>query len=153
MSYGNYYGYGYVNGSYTSGCSCYSRLCLGNSSLQSVEFGEYASVIDAAQFAGCTNLKEVKGLENIKSIGEGAFYKCSSLESLTIPSNVTKIEPWAFRESGLKSMNIPAGVTSLGDYAFADCHNLEKFTFSDDCEITAIPKLFFNVLSIIASIN
>ncbi len=66
----------------------YSRLCLGNTSLQSVEFGEYASVIDAAQFAGCTNLKEVKGLENIQSIGEGAFYGCSRLASLTIPSSL-----------------------------------------------------------------
>lgn len=120
----------------------YPRLCLNNTSLQSVEFGEYASVIDAAQFAGCTNLKDVKGMEYITSIGEGAFYKCSSLESLTIPSNVTKIEPWAFRESGLKSMNIPAGVTSLGDYSFADCKNLEKFTFSEDCELTAIPNYF-----------
>ena len=118
------------------------RLCINNSSLKSVEFGEYASAIDAGQFAGCSNLKEVKGLENIKSIGEGAFYQCSSLESLTIPSNVTTIEPWAFRESGLKSMNIPAGITSLGEYAFSDCKNLEEFTFSDDCEITAIPNYF-----------
>ena len=118
------------------------RLCLGNSSLKSVEFGEYASAIDAAQFAGCTNLKEVKGLENIKSIGQGAFYQCSSLESLTIPSNVTTIEPWAFRQSGLKNMNIPAGVKTIGDYAFAECPNLVEFTFSDDCELTAIPNYF-----------
>ena len=117
-------------------------LAINCTTLESVEFGEYASVIDACQFAGCTNLKEVKGLENIKSIGEGAFYKCSSLESLTIPSNVTKIEPWAFKESGLKSMNISAGVTSLGDYAFADCRHLENFTFSEDCELTAIPNYF-----------
>ena len=141
MVYGKSYGRARINGSYSYGYS-YSRLCLNNTSLQSVEFGEYASVIDAAQFAGCTNLKEVKGIEYINSIGEGAFYQCSSLESLTIPSNVTKIEPWAFRESGLKSMNIPAGVTSLGDYSFADCKNLEKFTFSDDCELTAIPNYF-----------
>ncbi len=119
-----------------------SRLCINNTYLQSVEFGEYASVIDDAQFAGCTNLTEVKGLENIKSIGKGAFYRCSSLESLTIPSNVTTIEPWAFRNSGLKSMNIPAGVKTLGNYAFAECSNLEEFTFSDDCELTAIPDYF-----------
>ena len=118
------------------------RMCMNNSSLRSVEFGEYASVIDAGQFIGCTYLKEVKGLENIKSIGEGAFYGCTSLESLTIPSNVTTIEPWAFRESGLKSMNIPAGVKTIGDYAFAECSNLVKFTFSDDCELTAIPNYF-----------
>ena len=135
------YYYGYINGIHTVRYH-YSRLCLNNKSLQSVEFGEYASEIDAAQFAGCTNLKEVKGLENIKSIGKWAFYNCSSLESLTISSNVTKIESYAFSKSGLKSMNIPAGVTSLGDYAFADCKNLEKFTFSDDCEVTAIPNYF-----------
>ena len=131
----------YINGKWVYR-NRYTRICTGNRSLQSVEFGEYASGIDAAQFAGCSSLKEVKGLENIKSIGEGAFYQCSSLESLIIPSNVTTIEPWAFRQSGLKSMNIPAGVKTIGDYAFAECSNLVDFTFSDDCELTAIPNYF-----------
>lgn len=125
------------NEEYLSTC-----FCLGNSSLQYVEFGEYASIIDENEFAGCYNLKEVKGMKFITSIGKSAFFWCKSLESLSIPSNVTKIEPWAFRESGLKSMNIPASVTSLGDYAFADCPHLEKFTFSEDCELTAIPNYF-----------
>lgn len=125
------------NEEYLSTC-----FCLGNSSLQYVEFGEYASIIDENEFAGCYNLKEVKGMKFITSIGKSAFFWCKSLESLSIPSNVTKIEPWAFRESGLKSMNIPASVTSLGDYAFANCPNLENFTFSEDCELTAIPNYF-----------
>ena len=119
-----------------------NRLCTCNQKLQSVEFGEYASTIDAGQFAGCTSLKEVKGLENIKSIGQGAFYNCTSLTSLTIPSNVTAIEPWAFRGTGLTSMNIPSGITSLGDYAYADCSSLASFTFADDSQVTAIPNYF-----------
>ena len=28
--------------------------------------------------------------ENVKKIGEGAFYKCSSLEEIVIPESVTK---------------------------------------------------------------
>ena len=58
-------------------------------------------------------------------LGAYAFYGCSGLTSLTIPSNVTSIEWYAFEDcSGLTSLTIPSSVTSIGERAFEGCSGL-----------------------------
>ena len=62
-------------------------------------------------------------------IGYRAFYNCSSLVSVTIPSSVTSISEYAFSNcSSLVSITIPNSVTSIGKYAFEDCSSLESIT-------------------------
>ena len=52
-------------------------------------------------------------------IGDYAFFGCSVLTSLTLPSGVTEIGGNAFYCcSGLTSLTIPSGVTKIGDSAF-----------------------------------
>ena len=61
----------------------------------------------------------------VTSIGYGAFYYCTGLTSVTIPTSVTSIGYSAFSIcTGLTSVTIPNSVTSIGDYAFESCTGL-----------------------------
>ena len=61
----------------------------------------------------------------VTKIGDFTFKDCSGLTSLTISSGVTKIGWGAFEAcSGLTSMTIPFGVTSIEDEAFKGCSRL-----------------------------
>ena len=62
-------------------------------------------------------------------IGDNAFYGCSGLTSITLPSGVTWIGGYAFDGcSGLTSLTIPSGVTGIGDNAFDGCSGLTSLT-------------------------
>ncbi|MDR2924209.1 MAG: leucine-rich repeat domain-containing protein [Treponema sp.] len=65
----------------------------------------------------------------VTTIGDSAFMRTRST-SVTIPSGVTSIGRFAFRESStLASVTIPATVTSIGDDAFLYCTALTSVTF------------------------
>ena len=66
---------------------------------------------------------------SVKSIGDGAFSGCGSLQSITIPNSVTKIGDEALCGcTSLQSITIPNSVTSIGDKAFSSCESLQSIT-------------------------
>ena len=93
---------------------------------------------------------EIEG-RTVTTIGNSAFCDCETLESVTMPNSVVKIEDMAFRCCrNLKSVKIstrleyigdftfdyctyldtidlPNSVSQIGRYAFDSCLNLEKF--------------------------
>ena len=76
-------------------------------------------------FYNCSSLTSITIPNSVTSIGDRAFDNCTSLTSITIPNSVTSIERWAFYGcSALTSVIIPNSVTSIGDYAFSGCDNL-----------------------------
>ena len=63
------------------------------------------------------------------SIGEDAFWECTSLTSVTIGDGVTSIGGSAFRGcASLSTVVIGNGVTSIGSYAFEWCTNIVSAT-------------------------
>ena len=78
---------------------------------------------------------EIDG-KSVTSIGQYAFYNCSSLTSITIPNSVTSIGGYAFSDcSSLTSIAIPSSVTSIGIWAFEHCTSLTIY-----CETTSKPS-------------
>lgn len=67
------------------------------------------------------SLKSVILPKSIASIGNGAFYNCSSLTEITIPSSVTSIGDSAFSYTAIESILIPKSVETIGFGAFAFC--------------------------------
>lgn len=64
-------------------------------------------------------------MNNVTSIGGGAFSGCTSLSGVSIPSTVTEIGDSAFSGcTSLKSVDIPSGVTEIASRVFAGCSNL-----------------------------
>jgi hypothetical protein len=79
------------------------------------------SIGDGA-FWGCIYLTSISIPHSITSIGNNAFMECTSLPSITIPNSVTSIGNEAFYGcSGLTSVIIPNSVTSIGGFAFSGC--------------------------------
>ncbi len=84
-------------------------------------------------FYNCSSLTSVSIPNSVTSIGNGAFLGCSGLTSIIIPDGVTSIGNGAFcRCSGLTTISIPANVSSIGDSAFENCNltsvNIERAT-------------------------
>ncbi len=89
---------------------------------------------------------------SVKSVGDGAFYKCSGLISCTIPDCVTSIRKDAFSGcSSLSSITIGNGVTNIGESAFAACSSL-TFVNLPDC-LTTIGDNAFGHCSALNSIT
>ena len=92
-------------------------------SLNSIILPENIVSIGDSSFYECTSLNSVIFEEGAhintiggggiypyygESYGGGAFSKCISLQSIDIPQSITKLEAFAFSESGLKSIYIRA---------------------------------------------
>ena len=83
----------------------------------------------ATSTSGSISIPSKLGNSLVASIGQGAFYGCKGITSVTIPESVTSIGDSAFSGcSGLTSVTIPDSVTSIGESAFYGCSGLTSFS-------------------------
>lgn len=88
----------------------------------------------------------------VTSIGDLAFYNCTSLESVTIPDSVTTIDVGAFENcSNLVSIIIPDGIKTICNYTFGGCMNLMRVTIPNS--VTSIDNYAFAMCQSLGSVT
>ena len=121
-------------------------------SITSVDIADGVTSIGEDAFFNCSSLESVTIPNSVKSIGGAAFYGCSALTSVTIPDSVTSIGRSAFSFcSSLTSVTIPNSVTSIGDTAFHGCSKLESVTIPNS--VTSIGGAAFYGCSALTSVT
>ena len=109
-------------------------------------------LISGLAFFNCSGLTSVDIPSSVTSIDFCAFSGCSGLTSIDIPSSVTSIGVYAFGHcSSLTSLVIPSSVTSIGDYAFYGCSGLTSINIPSS--VTSIGDCAFSGCSGLTSIN
>lgn len=71
-----------------------------------------------------STLTEIVIPNSVLYIAEDAFRSCSALKSVTFGQNLKSIGNDAFYNTGITSIDIPATVESIGDGAFSFCYSL-----------------------------
>ena len=122
------------------------------SPVKSAVIADGVTSIGDSAFFDCTSLTSVTIPDSVTSIGEYAFYNCTSLTSVTIPNSVTSIGEYAFYNcTSLTSVAIPDSVTSIGEYAFSHCTSLTSVTIPDS--VTSIGRYAFYYCTSLTSVT
>lgn len=124
------------------GCYRYEVTPKGTARLLSYEGdGTRVKVPDEVDFLVVTELGEglFRSHSEIESvalpsaltrIGAHAFDECSALRHVELPASLEVIESFAFAKSGLESVALPSSVQSLGEKAFFACKELRACVLS-----------------------
>lgn len=117
---------------------------FGNTDIKSVSFENCDGLkkIGTNAFYGCTGIKDITIPSSVNELGFGAFQNCSSLENVTIENGITSLPKQLFYNcESLKSVVIPESVESIGNVAFANCPSLREIEIPDS--VTSIDKNAF----------
>lgn len=109
--------------------------------LTTVTFAEGSQLksIGRAAFYGTEHayprFKEIKIPDSVETIGNGAFYDCQDLESITLPASLETIESRAFSFCrNLSEVNLPASLTTIQSYVFDYCSALKTVSYDGSLE-------------------
>lgn len=118
-------------------------------SLADVRIGSSLETLPQNVFKDCYNITKVEGFENVKYVGNEAFYGCTSLQNVDLTNVLTIGKKSFYGCYGLTNIYISNTVTEIGEDAFSSCSSVTDIVipyFGKNLESSATSSLdyYFN---------
>lgn len=99
--------------------------------------------------SGKLTIPQTVGDYQVVTIGPNAFFNCSELTEVVLPTTLRTIKPTAFQScTSLQKIDIPTGVTEIGAAAFVYCSKLQRVTIPE-----GVTKIWNNTFSYCLSLE
>ena len=118
------------------------NLYVNNELITELVIPDSVTSIGNYAFYCCSSLTSVVIPDSVTSIGIYAFAGCTKLTSVVIPNSITSIGNGAFNACSITSVIIPGSVTSIGDSTFSYCSSLTSVVIPDS--VTSIGENAFS---------
>ena len=116
-----------------SGVKTIEERAFASSALKTVTIPQTVTTFGSLVFENCRQLASATVASSV--VPQEAFMGCTNLTSVTLKNTVTKIDPFAFSQSGLSSVTIPGSVTEIRERAFGECESLKTVTIEDGVKV------------------
>lgn len=101
-----------------------------------IVFDASPTIIGNGTFYDCDDLVSISLPNSVTSIGDSAFQNCTNMVSATLPDNVTSLGVVAFDGcTSLEEIDIPDSVQELGEGCFSDCSSLIRVSMPANLSI------------------
>jgi len=108
---------------------------IGQRTLRNVSFDENVREIGEGAFFHCNSLSKAEFAEGLTHIGKLAFFGCRRLSDIKLPDTLRHIGEGAFKKCpDLKKIVIPEGVTAIERDAFSYCTHLTEVVLPSTVE-------------------
>lgn len=95
---------------------------------------DHVTEIKANAFEQDHLLSDVKWSSSLTTIGENAFWLCTSLGDIILPEGLTTLSSGAFRQTNITSIYFPKTLKTIGSGAFYECWGLTTLTIPSSVE-------------------
>ncbi|MDE5829907.1 MAG: leucine-rich repeat domain-containing protein [Duncaniella sp.] len=86
---------------------------------------------DTGAFARCTSLKSVTLPKSLRHLGDDTFSGCTNLTEANINENIVTIGSHCFSETSIITINLPLSLKEIHFRAFINCSNLSEISLPD----------------------
>lgn len=108
---------------------------------------EGITTIESYAFYRCCSLDSITLPSTLDSIGNNAFEECCHLQYIRLPQNLKYIASSTFRNAqNLREITIPEGVVEIGDLAFFGCLYMKSITLP-----STLKKIGYNAFNLTGS--